>query len=167
MQRTCSAFLAVAACAAVVLPVWAVNRCVLADGRVTYQDALCPATAGASQVRLFTPPSDPAGRQRAAADVAAAAKLARAAEVVPAEAVGLNQARPAQGQGSLAGLAGDCLNTIRPSLRDPAGAYWTGASIDRLDVLRMTLHATNGYGGYVTKDVSCEVRKGQVAGGRN
>lgn len=162
MQRTCSAFVAVVACAAVVLPVWAVNRCVLADGRVTYQDALCPATAGASQVRLFTPPSDPAGRQRAAADVAAAAKLAKAAEVVPAEAVSLSQAVPAQGPGALAALANDCLNYHRPGLRDPAGAYWSGASLDKLDVLRMTLHATNGFGGYVAKGVSCEVRNGQL-----
>ena len=172
MHRTCFGAVAVAVCAAVALPVWAVNRCTLADGRVVYQDALCPAAAAASQVRLFTPPVDPAGRQRAAAEVAAAARLTKAAQAAAApqdaQSVGpagvkhvpQNQAQNAPG--TLAALANACLDFYRPSLRDPAGAYWSAASVDMMEVLRMTLHARNGFGGYVTKLVGCEVPKGKL-----
>ena len=143
--------------------VLAVNRCTLDDGRVVYQDTPCPAVAAASRVRLFTPPSDPAGRQRAAADAATATRLTRAAEPVPAPAVGLvNSPTQAQQKGPVAALADACLNFYRSSLRDPASAYWSGASLDKLDVLWMTLHATNGYGGFVPKTVGCEVRHGQL-----
>lgn len=142
----------------------AVNKCTLDGGRVVYQDALCPAAAGASQVRLFTPQSDPAGRQRAAADMAAAAKLEKAAELVPAPApaIGLGPATPAQMDGGVAELADACLNQHRAGLRDPRSAYWRNASLDKFNVLRMTLHATNGYGGFVTNTVECEMRNGKL-----
>lgn len=147
--------------AAVAAPALAVNRCTLEDGRVVYQDAACPAAASASRVRLYAPPPDPVGKQRATADVAAAAEMAKAREPVLAPAVAAGPA-PQQPKSPIAALADACLNFYRPRLRDPAGAYWSEASRDALDVLWMTLHATNGYGGYVAKTVGCEVRNGRL-----
>lgn len=144
------------------LPAWAVHRCTLADGQVVYQDALCPAATAASQVRLFTSPPDPAGRRRAAADVQAAAKLSQAEAVVPAPAMALTQPAAPVARSPIAALADACLDWYRPLLRDPRGAYWRDASVDKLDVLHLTIYATNGFGGYVSKAAACEVRNGAI-----
>jgi hypothetical protein len=79
--------------------------------------------------------------------------------------MGLTQAPPAPATSPIDGLAEACLNWYRPMLRDPRGAYWRDASIDKLDVLRLAIHATNGFGGYVAKAAACEVRAGRIDDG--
>ena len=49
----------------------------------------------------------------------------------------------------------------KPKLRDPAGAYYSEPSKDGR-VVSITVHATNGYGGYTTKGASCEIYNGQL-----
>ena len=64
-------------------------------------------------------------------------------------------------QSPLASEAGMCLEWYRPRLRDPAGAYYTEPS-KQGRVLSITVHATNGYGGYVTKRAACEIHNGKL-----
>jgi hypothetical protein len=48
-----------------------------------------------------------------------------------------------------------CLNWYRPLLRDPMGAYYTEVKLEERSVT-MRLHATNGFGGYVSKQAACD-----------
>ena len=57
----------------------------------------------------------------------------------------------------LESLADRCLDWYRPMLRDPRGAYQRGASLEK-GVLSMTIYATNGFGGYVTRRGACEFK---------
>ena len=68
---------------------------------------------------------------------------------------------PSAAQSPLASEAGMCLEWYRPRLRDPAGAYYTEPS-KQGRVLSITVHATNGYGGYVTKRAACEIHNGKL-----
>ena len=54
-----------------------------------------------------------------------------------------------------------CLAWHRPLLRDPAGAYYTEPTKEGR-VLSITVHATNGYGGYVTSRAACEIYLGKL-----
>lgn len=54
--------------------------------------------------------------------------------------------------------ADKCLAYYRPLLRDPAGAYYTDADLDGRTIT-IKLHATNGFGGYITRVSSCEFDK--------
>lgn len=51
--------------------------------------------------------------------------------------------------------ADQCLAYYRPKLRDPAGAYYSEPSLDGR-TLTLTIHGTNGFGGYVTRKSKCE-----------
>ncbi|WHZ11751.1 MAG: hypothetical protein OJF60_002190 [Burkholderiaceae bacterium] len=57
--------------------------------------------------------------------------------------------------------ADQCMEWYRPRLRDPRGAYYDSPSRDNR-VLSIRIHATNGYGGYVTEDAACEIYNGQL-----
>ena len=57
--------------------------------------------------------------------------------------------------------ADQCLEWYRPFLRDPRGAYLKDPRKDGR-VVTIAVHATNGYGGYVTKEASCEFKSGQM-----
>lgn len=54
-----------------------------------------------------------------------------------------------------------CLAWYKPLLRDPMGAYYTEARRERR-VVHITVHGTNGYGGYVTKPAACEIYAGKL-----
>lgn len=69
------------------------------------------------------------------------------------------QSQPAPAQKSeLEIKAEQCLSYYKPKLRDPARSYFTDVSLDKT-LLTMKMHATNGYGGYVTRAVSCEFKQ--------
>lgn len=150
-------------CAAAAQHAAAVNKCTLPDGKVVYQDTMCERAAAGTQ-RINVQPNVVAP-QVSRQQLAAAASAASAADPVPGAAVSLSGA-PGMGIGSTAVTSGSdlkaaadaCLDRYRRDLRDPRGAYWSGAVL-RGGTLTMTLHATNGYGGYVAKEVSCDLRR--------
>lgn len=139
--------------AAVVLPVlfapaWAINKCTAPDGKVVFQDAPCAGKGEKIEVR----PN--AGF--------AFSKLSPAAEALPPSALPAPAEKPqAPAKAALEQEADLCLAWYKPKLRDPAGAYYTNVSKEKR-VLAMTVHATNGYGGYVTKEAGCEIHNGQL-----
>ena len=153
-------FVALAICVAfffvLLQQAWAVNKCTGPDGKVAFQDAPCAGKGERLEVRpasghaaaAAAAPSAPAAAQPLAAQPAAAP--------VPAPAP-----MPSAAQSPLASEAGMCLEWYRPRLRDPAGAYYTEPS-KQGRVLSITVHATNGYGGYVTKRAACEIHNGKL-----
>ena len=132
-------------------PAWAVNKCTGPDGKVSYQEQPCAGQGGELKIRpQGNPTPTPAPAKTASPLAASTAPAAPAAPVVP---------QPAQAQKSELQMQADqCLAYYKPKLRDPAGAYHTDASLDKT-LLTMKMHATNGYGGYVTRKVSCEFKQ--------
>jgi hypothetical protein len=55
-------------------------------------------------------------------------------------------------------FAQTCLDWYRPLLRDPQGAYFRDARME-LNVLTLTIYATNGLGGYAPKQAACEIKQ--------
>ena len=148
MQRKClkaAALLAIFAAA----PAWAINKCTGPDGKVTYQEQACPGEGSELKIKPqgTAAPVQPA-QKKPAAPVAAPAPAAAAAP--PPQ-----QARVQKSE--LEMQADQCLNYYKPKLRDPSGAYFSEPSMDKT-VLTMRMHATNGFGGYVTREVSCEFK---------
>ena len=130
------------------VPAWAVNKCTGPDGKLTFQDAACAGKGEKIEVRpnagLEFPKPLPAAESSSPA-------------VLPAPAE-----KPQEpSKSALEQEADMCLAWYKPKLRDPADAYYTNVSKEKR-VLAMTIHATNGYGGYVTKQAGCEIHNGQL-----
>lgn len=141
--------IAAALLAALCAPAWAVNKCTGPDGKVVYQDAPC---AGAGRkIELY-----PGSVVTLPKPVPATADVA----TMPAAPEPALQKQGAA-KSALEQEADMCLNWYKPKLRDPAGAYYTSPSKHNR-VLTITLHATNGYGGYVPKEAACEIYNGQL-----
>lgn len=139
-------------------PAWAINKCTGADGKVTFQDAPCAGNGGQIDVR---PASGPARAVvPAAAPLPPPAVASAAASPPPAPATPA-QPEPAPGKSLLTRQADECLAWYRPKLRDPASAYYSAPSKDGR-TLTMTIHATNGYGGFVTTSGVCEFNGGKL-----
>lgn len=68
---------------------------------------------------------------------------------------------PVQAKTPLDADADMCLAWYRPKLRDPMGAYHRNAKRENR-VVHITVHATNGYGGYTTKEAACEIHGGKL-----
>jgi len=138
---------------------FAVNKCTGPDGRVSFQDGPC-AAGRAEKVTVNSQPLIDA-------DAAAAARARPQATTAPAPptvapAPALQAAPPTQPTRSPLELEADvCLAWYRPMLRDPAGAYFTAPSKEGR-VLKMMIHATNGYGGYVKQEGVCELKYGSI-----
>ena len=64
---------------------------------------------------------------------------------------------------ALESQADQCLAWYKPLLRDPASAYYSSPKFEDKRVLRMTLHATNGFGGVVTRMAACEFDNGKFS----
>ena len=146
--------------ALLVTPAWAINKCTGLDGKVSFQDAPC---AGKGEQVDVRPASGPA---RAAAPISPSETPPARAAVPPPAAPVLLPVQPAPPvpvatKSPLAREADECLDWYRPKLRDPAGAYYTAPSKDRR-TLSITIHATNGYGGYVTQRGSCDFNNGKL-----
>ena len=135
-------------------PSWAVNKCTGPDGKVSFQDAPCSGKGEALTVR-------PSGGAPSAAPLAPTQPPQGAA--APQEAAA--PPAPAVPQKTMLEVeAEQCLAWYRPLLRDPAGAYYREPSKDTR-VLSITIHATNGYGGYVPKRAACEFVNGRLDDG--
>lgn len=146
------------ACALVAGPGWAINKCTGADGKIAFQDAPC---AGKGEKIEVHPASGPAQPAQPAAPTAPAPPVAPAAPA-PGVAPAPVAAPPAAAAKSpLDREAELCLAWYRPLLRDPAGAYYTEPSKEGR-VVSMTVHATNGFGGYVTRRAACEILQGKL-----
>lgn len=160
MKTLILAFTFVGACASMAAPAWAVNKCTGPDGKVSFQDAPCAGKGEKLEVRpaAGAAPIRPAGPVQPQAAVPAAAASAPAAP----QPQQLPQAAPAAPAKSALNTEADaCLAWYKPLLRDPAGAYYTAPSKDRR-VVTITVHATNGYGGYVTRTGNCEFMNGRL-----
>lgn len=137
---------------AVLKNAWAVNKCTGPDGKVSFQDAPC---AGKGEHIDARPASGPAHATAPAATPQPPTPKISAPAPPPA-----TPAAPVATKSPIEREADECLAWYRPKLRDPAGAYYTEPSKD-IHTLSMTIHATNGYGGYVTKRASCDFINGK------
>ncbi len=135
-------------------PSWAVNKCTGPDGKVSFQDAPCSGKGEALTVR-------PSGGSESAAPVA---PVVQPQPAQPPKEAAAQPAPQAPQKTMLDVEAEQCLAWYRPLLRDPAGAYYREPSKDAR-VLSITIHATNGYGGYVPKRAACEFVNGRLDDG--
>lgn len=142
-----------------VAPVWAINKCTGPDGKVAFQDAPCAGKGEKIEVRPASggaPTAIPAGPASIAPALSATPPTA---PVLPSQPAATPP--PVAAKSPLAREADMCMAWYKPKLRDPAGAYYTEPSKDGR-VLSITIHATNGYGGYVTRRGSCEFLNGKL-----
>lgn len=137
-------------------PALAVNKCTAPDGRVTFQDAPCT-TALAE--RLTVRPAAGAVAPAAARPPPASSPATSSTQPPAPTSTPTAAANRAPQKSALDHEADTCLAWYLPLLRDPAHAYYTEPRKDGR-VLTITVHATNGYGGYVTKPASCEFKDG-------
>jgi len=128
------------------------------DGRVVFQQAPCEKTAQQqTQIKL------PTAR---VGTVPVQPPPPKAVPEQPRTAEDQSQPRPAQAGNSAPKtaaqrMADQCLDWYRPKLRDPRGAYHGEVSTDR-NVVKLTIYATNGYGGYVDRAAACEFKGGDI-----
>ncbi|NMM75362.1 hypothetical protein B2J88_20145 [Rhodococcus sp. SRB_17] len=141
-------------------PGWAVNKCTGPDGKVSFQDGPC---AGKGEKLDVRPASGGARAAVPERSLQAPMPPADAALPLPGAAVLPTPTAPIATKSLLTREADECLSWYRPKLRDPAGAYYTGP-LKNGRVLSITIHATNGYGGYVTQRGSCEFNNGKLDG---
>ena len=129
---------------------WAINKCMGADGKVSYQEQPCQGQGAELKIRQQgSPIAAPTTEKK---PVAPSEVPVRAAAVAPS-------AQPVRAQKSeLETQADQCLAYYKPKLRDPSGAYHSEAAMDG-SVLSIKMHATNGFGGYVTRQVKCEFKQ--------
>lgn len=131
-------------------PVGAAHKCTGPDGKVSYQDAPCTGQGekfDARPISVVAPAAIPIPH----------AQTNSMPSAVPVPPTAPTVALPSP----LAREADACLAWYKPKLRDPAGAYYTEPSKEGR-VLSITIHATNGYGGYVTRRGSCEIQNGKL-----
>lgn len=137
-------------------PTWAINRCTGPDGKTVFQDAPCAGKGEKIEVRPasgnIVPPSVPAALVAAPMPVQVATP--------PIQPV---PTATAPSKSALEVQADQCLAWYKPLLRDPANAYYTEPKFEDKRVLRMTLHATNGFGGFVTRQAACEFDNGKFS----
>lgn len=134
-----------------------VYRCTV-DGKQIYQQSPCATNAASGEkVRIQVDPSrdTPARPKASAAPERATEKTA--VQHAGSPPVGVTPNPPP----AIEPLAEACLNWYRPMLRDPRGAYVRDTRLEK-NVLRMTIYATNGFGGYVNKAAACEIKAGAV-----
>lgn len=140
-------------------PAWAVNKCTGPDGKVAFQDAPC---AGKGEKIVVRPASGlPGANAPAAPSLGALPTAAAPAAAAPAPVAPAAPAPTAAAKSPLVREADMCLAWYLPRLRDPAGAYYTEPAKDGR-VVSMTVHATNGFGGYVTRRAGCEIHQGKL-----
>ena len=141
-------------------PAWAINKCTGADGKVVFQDAPCMGRGEKLEVRpasgngSSTPRAEQAAREATPVTSPVSAQAAT---------VTLPPAAPAPAKSALDRQAEQCLAWYKPLLRDPASAYYSEPKFEDKRVLRMSLHATNGFGGFVVRQAACEFDNGKFS----
>lgn len=132
---------------------WAAHKCTGPDGKVSYQDAPCSGQGEKFEVRPISVIAPTSAQANPTPNLAPAPP--QPSVVPPPVSPPVAQPSP------LTREADTCLAWYKPKLRDPAGAYYTAPSKEGR-VLSITIHATNGYGGYVTQNASCEIHNGKL-----
>lgn len=130
--------------------VWAINKCTDASGKVSYQEQPCEGRGSELKIRQQGAPAPAPAPVPEKKPVTAASPVPPAA-VVPPPPVNAPKTE-------LELQANQCLGYYKPKLRDPAGAYFSDTNMDK-SVLTMKMHATNGFGGYVTREIKCEFKQ--------
>ena len=128
--------------------VWAINKCTDPSGKVSYQEHPCEGTGSEIKIRQqggLGPSQVPEKKP----------KVDATAAIQPVASVPASVASP---KTEVEIQANQCLSYYKPKLRDPSGAYFSEANVDKT-VLTMKMHATNGFGGYVTREVKCEFKQ--------
>ena len=156
-KLTCTAMmLSMVLCA----PAWGINKCTGADGKITFQDTPC---IGKGEQLNIKPANDNAPTQKSANTEKNPEAQKPLRENTPVTA--LQPQPPVSPMRTQMEIEADmCLAWYKPLLRDPQGAYYTHAGKDNR-VVTITIHSTNGYGGYVTKSASCEIYSGTLDDG--
>lgn len=131
------------------------------EGATVYQARPCATAGGTGQeVKLHVAPAAPAAAPATPPPAAKPAPPPPAAEPTPSPgATTIASPKP-----WLEAEADACLAWYRPKLRDPRSAYHRNPTKDGR-VLTLTLHATNAFGGYLTKSAACEMKGGEVDDG--
>jgi hypothetical protein len=137
-------------------PAWAINKCKNPDGKTVFQDAPCSGQGEKIEVR---PASGYAVRAPASAASAPVSSAATPPLASPSPAPIAPPAVPVKS--ALETSADTCLAWYKPFLRDPASAYYSGHKFEDSRVLRMDLHAKNGYGGVQIMKAVCEFENGR------
>ncbi len=133
------------------IPVWAAHKCTGPDGKVSYQDAPCTGKGEkfeAHPISVVAPAAVPIPSAQTNPTPSAVLVPPPAPTVAPPSS-------PLERESDV------CLAWYKPKLRNPAGAYYTEPSKEGR-VLSITIHATNGYGGYVIRRGSCEIHNGKL-----
>lgn len=151
----------VVAAALLAAPAWAIHKCTRPDGRVTFQDTPCAGQGEKIEVRPASGPARMAAPAAAPQPPGASDRAPTLLAPAPAAAPLPAPPAPVAVPSPLAREAQTCLDWYKPKLRDPQGAYLTEPSKDGR-VLSITIHATNGYGGYVTRSGRCEFHNGKL-----
>ena len=141
------------AAALMISPAWAINKCIGADGKVSYQEQPCAGQGNELKIRPQGNPAPVTERKAPAAVAAPVSAPAATSVAVPAA--------PASTKSELELQAEACLNYYRPLLKDPAGAYFTAPSKEKGE-LTLRIHAKNSYGGVVSKAAKCEFKNDEL-----
>jgi len=159
--RLMKTLLILVAATALAAPAWAINKCTGPDGKVSFQDAPCEGQGARIDVRPAAGPARPASLSGNTGAKASPPPSPTAAPAAPTPPAPLAQQPRSEEPTPLQVESAACLAWYRPALRDPAGAYLTGPSKEGR-VVSITVHATNGYGGYVTRPAACEFINGRL-----
>ncbi|QXL84121.1 DUF4124 domain-containing protein [Comamonas sp. NLF-1-9] len=142
-------------------PTWAISKCTGPDGKVVFQDRPCDGQGEEIVVRPASGPERAAVPPAATSEPAAAA-AAPAPAPVPVAAPTAPPPPAAPAVSRVDQFAQRCLDWYKPLLRDPAHAYFTEPKFADRRVLRMLLHATNGFGGVVVRQAACDFDNGKL-----
>lgn len=125
------------------------------NGSTVYQARPCGATGGTGQeVKLYVSPGAAPVAPASTPPAEKPAPARPAPEPVP-------MPPPPPQKSGLELEADACLEWYRPMLRDPRSAYYRNPTREA-NVVTVTIYATNGFGGYVTKLAACEIKSGQI-----
>lgn len=142
------------ALAALAAPAWAIHKCVGPDGRAVFQDAPCADGRGQ---RIEVRPASGHAPLRAPETAAAAPAIPAPAAAPPPPAAPTG----APVMDALTRDAETCFRWYAGTLANPRDAYYSRPARDKR-VVRITMHATNRYGGIVTQEARCEIVNGKL-----
>lgn len=127
-------------------------------GATVYQQTPCEGG------RAIKPPSAPGDRPAPSASAASSAAQSVSGSASAPQVI-VRQANPQPaptGTRDANAMGRICMEWYRSGLRDPQGAYMRNPRRDGVNAVRMELFATNGFGGYVSREVLCEFKVGSL-----
>ena len=140
-------------------PALAVVKCVGADGKISYQQAVCPNSAQPQPMHNFPRPRivtiDPATLSM---------EKDPSPTLTPSPADLPAPVPMGAGRSGLEPEADICLEYLKPLLKDPGSPYYRNLQKEGT-VLSMELYAKNALGGYTSKPAACEIKNGRLDDG--